>query len=97
MTNDTIDQDTRVTQVAVVWLQRHAAVRADLDAARMPIMRTLYLGAHGRVAEGRCIPHRNDRRQAIGTLRGGKHPPLDCPTSDVTAGGRRHGSTAQRE
>ena len=87
MTNDTIDQDARVTQATVVGLPRHAAVRADLDAARMRIMRTPYLGAHTRVAESRYIPHRIDRQQAIPTLRGGKHPPLDCPTSHVTAGG----------
>jgi hypothetical protein len=35
MTNDTIDQDARVTQAVVVRLLRHAAVRPDLDAARM--------------------------------------------------------------
>ena len=57
MTNDTIDHDARVTQAAVVRLPRHAAVRADLDAARMPIMPTLYLGAHSCVAETRCIRH----------------------------------------
>jgi len=51
MTNDTIDQDARVTRAAVVRLPRHAAVRVDLDAARMRIMRTLFLGAHSRVAE----------------------------------------------
>jgi len=87
MTNDTIDHDARVAQAAVVRLPRHAAVRADLDAAGTQIMRTLYLRAHSRVAEGRAIPRRNDRRQAIPTLRGGKHPPLDCPTSTVPAGG----------
>jgi hypothetical protein len=57
MTNDTIDHDARVTQAAVVRLPRHAAVRADLDAARMRIMRTLFGGAHSRVAECRCIRH----------------------------------------
>ena len=46
MTNDTIDHDARVTQAAVARLPRHAAVRADLDAARMRIMRTVYLRAH---------------------------------------------------
>src|ERR1019366_2235058 len=43
--------------VAFVRLQRHAAVRADLDAARMRIMRTLYRGAHSQLAECRCIRH----------------------------------------
>ena len=57
MTNDTIDQDARVTRAAVVRLPRHAAVRVDLDAARMRIMRTLFLGAHSRVAERRGIRH----------------------------------------
>jgi len=57
MTNDTIDHDARVTRAAVVPLQRHAAVRADLDAAGMRIMRTLYLGAHSRIAESRGIRH----------------------------------------
>ena len=57
MTNDTIDHDARVTQAAVVRLPRHAAVRADLDAARMPIMPTLYPGSHSCVAESRCIRH----------------------------------------
>jgi hypothetical protein len=57
MTNDTIDHDARVTQAAVVRLQRQAAVRADLDAARLRIMRTPSLGARSRVAECRCIPH----------------------------------------
>jgi excisionase family DNA binding protein len=85
MTNDTIDQDARVTQAAIARLPRHAAVGMDLDAARMRIMRTLYLRAHSRVAESFC--HRNDRIQAIPLLRGGRHPPLGCPTSDVTAGG----------
>jgi len=33
MTSDTIDHDARVTQATVVRLPRHAAVRADLDAA----------------------------------------------------------------
>jgi hypothetical protein len=42
MTNDTIDHDARVTRAAIVWLPRHAAVRADLDADHMSIMRTLY-------------------------------------------------------
>jgi hypothetical protein len=41
MTNDTIDHDARVTQAAVVRPQRHAAVRADLDAAHMSILRPL--------------------------------------------------------
>ena len=57
MTNDTIDQEARVTQAAIARLPRHAAVGTDLDAARMRIMRTLYLGAHSRVAECRCIRH----------------------------------------
>jgi len=57
MTKDTIDQDARVTRAAVVRLPRHAAVRVDLDAARMRIMRTLFLGAHSRVAERRGIRH----------------------------------------
>jgi len=33
-----------------------------------------------------AAPHRNDRRLAIRPLRGGNYPPLDRPTSDVTAG-----------
>ena len=57
MTNDTIDQDMGITQAAVVRLPRRAAVRADLDAARMPIMPTLYPGSHSCVAESRCIRH----------------------------------------
>jgi hypothetical protein len=57
MTNDTIDQEARVTQAAIARLPRHAAVGTDLDAARMRIMRTLYLGAHSRVAESRGIRH----------------------------------------
>ena len=85
MTNNTIDHDARVTQAAIARLPRHAAVGTDLDAARMRIMRTPYLRAHSRIAES--FFHRNDRRQAIPPLRGGRHPPLDCPTSDVTAGG----------
>jgi excisionase family DNA binding protein len=86
MTNDTIDQDVGVTQAAVVRLLGYAAVR-PVDAAGMRIMRTPYLGTHGRVVESGCFPHRNDRRQTIPTLRGGKHPPLGCPTNDVTAWG----------
>jgi hypothetical protein len=50
MTNDTIDQDVGATQAAVARLPRHAAVRADLDAARMRIMRTLSLGAQSRLS-----------------------------------------------
>jgi hypothetical protein len=46
MTNDTIDQDVGVTQATVVRLLGYAAVRTDLDAARMPIMRTVYLRAY---------------------------------------------------
>jgi hypothetical protein len=57
MTNNTIDHDARVAQAAVVRWPRHAAVRADLDAARTWIMPTPYLGAHSRVAECRCIRH----------------------------------------
>jgi hypothetical protein len=48
MTNDTIDQDVGVTQATVVRLLGYAAVRADLDAARMRIMRTVYLRAYHR-------------------------------------------------
>jgi hypothetical protein len=33
MTNDTIDQDARVTQAAIARLPRHAAVGTDRDAA----------------------------------------------------------------
>jgi len=73
MTNDTIDQDARVARAAVVRPQRHAAVCADLDAAPMPIMRTLRLGAHSRSAECKKYPARNERRRPIPTLRGGKH------------------------
>lgn len=82
MTNDTNDHDARVTQAAIARLPRHAAVGTDLDAARMrpPCLRT-----HSRVAEREF--HRTDRKQAIPPLRGCKHPPLGCPTSDVTAGG----------
>ena len=43
--------DARVTRAAVMRPQRHAAVCADLDAAPMPIMRTLCPGAHSRSAE----------------------------------------------
>jgi hypothetical protein len=57
MTNDTIDQDVWITQAAVVRLSRQAAVRADLDAAHMRIMRTPYLGAHSRSAERKCLRH----------------------------------------
>jgi excisionase family DNA binding protein len=95
MTNDMSNQDARVTQAAIARLPRHAAVGTDRDAARMhirrtpylrtPYLRTLYLRAHSRVAERKS--HRNGLRQAIPPLRGGKHPPLGCPTSDVTVGG----------
>ena len=43
MTNDTIDQEARVTQAAIARLLRHAAVGTDLDAARLRVMRTPYL------------------------------------------------------
>jgi hypothetical protein len=66
MTNDTIDQDARVTQAAIARLPGHAAVGTDLDAARMRIMRTLCLRANIRIAES--FFHRNDRRQAIPPL-----------------------------
>jgi hypothetical protein len=56
MTNDTIDQDARVTQTTIVRLLGYAAVRADLDAAHMRIMRTVYLRAHIGVAEKYVCP-----------------------------------------
>lgn len=87
MTNDTIDQDVGVTHAAVARLPRHTAVRADLDAARMSII------GPPTGAPTTVLPNLGASRTAMTAdepsrpLRGGKHPPLDCPINDVTAGG----------
>ena len=59
-------------------------VRADLDAARMRIMHSLYIGAHGVGAAVRQHAHQADQRPSGKTGPGSRaRPPRNAPARDV--------------
>jgi len=97
MTNNTIDQDARVTRAAVVRLSRHAAVRADLDAA--PACGSC---APSTWAPTAVLPEIGVSRTAMTADKPSRplgaastHPGL--PNQRRDGRGRRHGSTAKRQ